>query len=302
MSAGGKSGTFSSGAGLALQKTPSPPTQELRSTVIRTTLALAAALAVAATAPAGAAPREQRPDLPPPAGKIEHVVLTESFDGNFSVDGVVPRTLRTELWITADAAHSVVTDVKTGTLRSETAQWPGGMATFDAPKNEIWESEPAPGIVFSTQAEEGAYLKRSVAKGWMRVTGQTTHQGRPAITLESTGTSPTDIEDARQTVIADATTYAPLERTMSGRDRGRTFTQVSKVEKAELLELAGNEHLLKLGDHPGAGRVTAEEQQARADAAAAKARKAREAKARKAKARKAARAKRAATSRKAARR
>lgn len=214
----------------------------------RTVLGLVAAAALAAPAAA-------------PASTIEHTVTTISFEGNYSIEGVVPRSERFERWVGDDRAHQLITASGTGALRGESAEEPGLFTSFDALRNELWtltgaNANSPRGTFVRTLARQGADVKTQVAKGWLVKTGDTTYLGRPAITLASSAGAPSE-GGAKTTVIADAETYAPYERVTTGRDAGRTFTQRETVESVESLPLAGNEHLLAMGGaSAGAKRVT----------------------------------------------
>lgn len=228
----------------------------------RTVLGLAAAALFAAPAAAPAA------NNAPPAGMIEHTVSVLSFEGDYAVEGVVPRRERFERWVSADRARQVVTDAATGALRGESAEAPRWFSAFDATRNEVWTVEgdgagSPRGLFVRTLAQSGAYVAQQVAMGWYVKTGDTSYLGRAAIKLTSTGAGAASEGDTKTTILADAETYAPYEVVTVGREGGRTFTQRDRLEAVELLPLAGNERLLAMGSHTGAERVSASQQSTR---------------------------------------
>ncbi|MDA0168891.1 hypothetical protein OJ998_07330 [Solirubrobacter taibaiensis] len=192
-----------------------------------------------------------------PASSIEHTVRTVTFEASYTVEGVVPRSERVERWVAYDRAHQVIKTSSTGLLRYEAAQEPQKFTAFDAVRNEVWtlqgaEADTPRGTFVRSLADEGADIKTSVAQGWLVKTGDTTFLGRPAIKLESASNAPGE-GNSKMTVVADATTYAPYERVVTGRERGETFKQREVVESIETLALADNEHFLYMG--PGSARA-----------------------------------------------
>ena len=196
---------------------------------------------------------------------IEHTVSVVSFEGSYSIEGVVPRKERFERWVAADRAHQVIRNADTGALRGENAEEPQKFTAFDALRNEIWtltgaDANSPRGTFIRTLERQGQDIKAQVAKGWLTKTGDTTYLGRPAVTLASTAGAPRE-GDTTTTVVADAVTYAPYERVTTGREAGQTFTQRETIESVETLPLAGNEHLLAMGsESAGAKRVTFSQQ------------------------------------------
>jgi hypothetical protein len=200
-----------------------------------------------------------------PASSIEHTVRTVTFEASYTVDGVVPRSERFERWVAFDRAHQVITTTSTGLVRYEAAQEPQKLTAFDAVRNEVWtlqgtEANTPRGTFVRSLADEGADVKVQVAKGWLTKTGDTTFLGRPAVKLESSPGAPSE-GNAKVTIVADATTYAPYERVVTGRERGETYTQREAVESVETLPLADNEHVLYMGSGSArAKRVTSSQQ------------------------------------------
>ncbi|MBE2320432.1 hypothetical protein DVA67_031000 [Solirubrobacter sp. CPCC 204708] len=198
------------------------------------------------------------------ASTIEHSVTTISFEGNYSIEGVVPRMERFERWISADRARQVVTAAD-GTLRAEAAQEPLKFTAFDAVRDEIGtltgESANSPrGTFVRTLSSEGGDIRAMMSKGWLVQTGETTFLGRPALTLATSAGAPAEGR-TRTTMIVDAQNLAPYQRVTTGTQDGLSYTQTMTVESVETLPLAGNEHLLAMSDAgANAERVTFSEQ------------------------------------------
>lgn len=205
---------------------------------------------------------------------IEHTVTTVSFEGSYTIDGVVPRVERFERWIASDRAHQVIANAETGVLRYESAEEPQKFTAFDNLRNEVWtltgaDANSPRGTHIRSLPAQGQDVLTQVSKGWLKKTGDTTFLGRPAIKLESAPGAPSDT-NAKTTVIADAETYAPYERVTTGRAGGHTFKQREVVESVETLPLAEYDYTLYMGSESARAKRVTFAQQAKAMRDAAK--------------------------------
>jgi hypothetical protein len=196
---------------------------------------------------------------------IEHTVSLVTFEGSHQIEGVVPRAERFERWVAADRAHQVIRNAETGAIRGENAEEPGKFTAFDALRNEVWtltgaDANAPRGTFVRTLARQGEDIKAQISKGWLVKTGDATFLGRPAIKLESAADAPSE-GNAKTTVVADATTFAPYERVTTGRENGHTFKQREVLESVETLPLADYDYTLYMGpDAANARRVTFSQQ------------------------------------------
>ena len=171
-----------------------------------------------------------------PASSIEHTVRTVTFEASYTVEGVVPRSERVERWVAFDRAHQVIKTSSTGLLR---VRGGAGAAEVHGVRRRAQRGLDAPGRrgrhaarhVRALARRRGRRHQDPVAKGWLVKTGDTTFLGRPAIKLESAPNAPGE-GNSKLTVVADATTYAPYERVVTGRERGETFKQREVVESS----------------------------------------------------------------------
>jgi hypothetical protein len=214
----------------------------------------AAALAlVGAGLGAGAAGAQSPPapaSIPVADGRIEHVVARVVVSGTRAV----PSDVTIERWHSADTAHGVRVDRRTGALETEHVHGPGGTFIFDAKANTLRVDLRAQGPAPESLAQEGEDLRRQVAAGAYAVAGETEVAGRPAFVLQSVpGVYRSDEPASSTRIVADKETYIPYERT-TGLPDGR-FTQTVRIVKAEQLPLAGNARLLRMGRHDGARKV-----------------------------------------------
>ncbi len=212
----------------------------------------ALALLGAALAPAAASAQQPAPaSIPVAQGKIEHVVSRVVVSGTRAA----PSDVTIERWHSADTAHGVRVDRRTGALETEHVHGPGGTFIFDAKANTLRVLRPQ-GPAPESLAQEGEDLRRQVAAGAYAVAGETEVAGRPAFVLQSVpGVYRSDEPESSTRIVADKATYIAYERT-TGLPGGQ-FTQTVTVEKAEQLPLARNARLLKMGRHDGARRIVA---------------------------------------------
>src|SRR6478609_9727296 len=211
---------------------------------------------------------------------IEHTVSVVSFEGSYAIDGLVARSERYERWVASDRAHQVITSRDTGVLRAEIAEEPQKFTSFDNLRNEIWTRSGADansprGTFVRTLARQGEDIRTQVSQGWLVKTGDTTFLGRPAVKLQSAASAPRE-GDTKLTVVADAETYAPYERVVTGRENGRSFKQREVLESVETLPLAEFDYTLYMGSESARAKRVTFSQQAKAfrDGLATKAKKA----------------------------
>ena len=195
---------------------------------IRFTTITAAALAVAALAPAAANASsvggvqafssQSRSGLPSstdaayrvPAGRVEHRVWTVTVSGSQSA----PKKERQELWLTATRARLVATTIATGKVRTEVVDRPGESRIYDAKTNRLTilrhkVTDPPP---YASSAFEAALHLAYVRQGIMRVTGEQVVAGRRALVLESVPQKwITSDPGSRGTALVDAETYEVLQ-------------------------------------------------------------------------------------------
>lgn len=199
-----------------------------------TTAAGAAVLALAAAAPAKGAglPLPSDPRFAVAAGKLERTVTVERVSGAKAV----PSHTRTEAWITRDRSHTIVTDLRTGTIRAETLATPASVRIYTAEDGAIRvERRAAPGgLPVTSAAFEAAVQRAYVERGIARVVGETVVGGRRALVTEFVGARRRgDEPGTRTTATVDAETFALLARETE--HAGGLFRQTQRVIVTETL-------------------------------------------------------------------
>jgi hypothetical protein len=232
----------------------------------------AAALAVAA-APAQA---DYPAQTAPAAGVIEHRVI-EVFDATPVAGG--PQRIRTEHFVARGRDRAAVYDAATGAMTSEVAKNGTDLRSWDGDDNVLRISDAGvPALNFIPgRVAEGENVARLIADGTYKVTGETTWNGRAALTLAV----PAELPGRTLTSVIAKDTKQLLETTEV--DGTGTVTFSRKVVVDEDLPLtAETDAKLEMSSHPGA-TVTGAAARAKKAKARAKARKAKQRRAAKAK-------------------
>ncbi|HET6505804.1 MAG TPA: hypothetical protein VFG42_03345 [Baekduia sp.] len=192
-----------------------------------------------------------------PAGKAEHAVWDLDVTGTYTVAGAVPTHQREERWVTADAGHTVVTDVASGTMSSEAFQDATGIFNYNAGIDTVFSSGPQPEwLSIWSRAVEAQFERYKLNNGRLKKAGLTTFQGKTVLRLKSPGDVSGDEpgDKVRLDDLVDPDTLAPLRRitdvTTAG---GKTLHQVSTQVSFEVVDTASlPPQALRFGDHPGA--------------------------------------------------
>ena len=217
---------------------------------------LAALAMVASAGLAGAAERQNLPQpgdpsFLVPAGKVEHTVTTVKVEG----PAAIPSHERVERWMTRNRSRTVITDLRTGKVRSEVTFAPGEHRIYDARKNRVTIiKDPGASPPWNTAAFEAAVQKAYLEQGITRETGRTVVGGREAIVVESVpGKWVSDEPTSVTTAIVDAETFTLYARRTAVPD-GR-FSQ-SETHTVELLDASsGTRARMAMAKHRKARRV-----------------------------------------------
>ena len=207
-------------------------------------------------APAPGLPAPNDPRRLVPAGQVEHTVSVRKVEGSKAV----PSHERTERWLTRTHSRTVVTNLKTGKVRTEIVTSPAQTSIYDAEKDVLRvmrNGKDAQTPPYNAVAFDAAVQKASLEHGYTRVIAEKQVGGRRALVVESVpGKWTTDEPESRTVITIDAETFRPLARTTDLSD-GR-FVQNDVFEVAELLP-AGTKTAkarLAMAKHPGAKRIS----------------------------------------------
>lgn len=210
---------------------------------------VAALAALALPAAASAAQPSLPPPIPVPAGQVQHTVTDVTFQGNYTIPGVVPWHQVTEAWVSATKALAVTRNAS-GKLIAECAT-AGDRTSCWSSSDDAIRTFPAgrPDPSWASWQYQGALIQQQIDMGWYRVVGDTTAVGRPAKILQDTHAGPRDA-DSTVSIVADAATLAPLSRTTTGSNGKQTFTQTETVTTFENVDPASAR--FSMSPHPGA--------------------------------------------------
>jgi hypothetical protein len=175
------------------------------------------ALALVAAAPAAASvhpdlPKPDDPQYAVPVGKVEHSITVSQVSGSKAV----PSRQRTELWLSRNRGHVIVTNLKTGKVTTEILVTKKQTRTFSAQTGRITvrRNHRGEGLPWTSARFEAAVQRAYVEQGITKVTGETTVRGRRALVVESVpGKWVSDEPDSTTIAVVDAETYELYERT-----------------------------------------------------------------------------------------
>lgn len=166
-----------------------------------------------------------------PAGKVEHRVSAVEVSGTKAKAS----SERQELWLSANRARMVVTDAKTGKLRTEITDAGGVSRIFDAATGKLTVLRTkATTPPYTSAAFEAALYRAYVQQGMFRVAGEQTIDGRRRLTLASVpGKTRSSDPGSSTTAVVDADDYRVRE-IVSQLPEG-AMTQKVTVQRLELL-------------------------------------------------------------------
>jgi hypothetical protein len=226
---------------------------------------LAAVLGALLLAPAARA--DNPPPIPVPAGQMQHTVIETTFPRDKNTHLIAG--YRDERWVGADAGRELVTDLKTGKVRSDCQATVALSRCFWAQERGVG---PKAGTIVILEGGLGEYLRSwqeeslgvryLLNQGFLHTTGNTTFLGRPAITIADNGPSPSpDGGTATTSLIVDADTYFTLWRedrnidmpAVHPPDRTIHKEQVDQIAETKVMELVDPASVkLTIASYPGA--------------------------------------------------
>jgi len=215
----------------------------------RATRLIAAAGAVAALVPPGAALAQSGSPSGVPAGQIELTVRSVHVTGSRAV----PRYERSRQYLTADESHTITTDVPGHRLRFEGFTSPQRDLRFDARTNRVTSLEGSATPPYQTVAAEAAGFSQQVAQGCWTPAGNLVYLGRGATryTLVAARSGPCRGDADTGQAIVDRRTGAVLRREVGAADG--SFEEVDALTFFDTRRLTPETRkLLKFGAHHGA--------------------------------------------------
>jgi hypothetical protein len=221
--------------------------------MIRATRLVAAAGAIAALAPAGAALAQGGSSSSAvPAGQIQLTVRSVHVTGSHAV----PRYERSRQYLTADESHTVTFTVPGHRLSFEGFTSPKRDLRFDPRTNRVTSLEGSATPPYQTVAAEAATFAKQVAQGCWTAAGNLVYLGRGATryTLVPAKSGPCRGDADTGQAIVDRRTGAVLRREAATADGSFKEVDALTFFRTERLTPATRK-LLKFGAHPGAERV-----------------------------------------------
>jgi hypothetical protein len=210
------------------------------------------------------------PENPVPVGQLQHMVIETTFPADKNTHS--HHAFRDERWVGHDSGRELVTDLKTGKVRSDcqvtvraSRCYSGQIAPGVGPKAgtiEIYEG--GLGHLLSSWLDDSVAwgVRELLKQGFYHVTGSTTFIGRPALTIADNGPSPSpDGGTATTSLIVDADTYVTLWSEFRNIDmpevrppdrtvRKVQFDQIAETKVMEVIDPTGVK--LTIGSYPGA--------------------------------------------------
>jgi hypothetical protein len=220
--------------------------------MLRATRLIAAAGAVAALVPSGAALAQGGSSSGVPAGQIQLTVRSVHVTGSHAV----PRYERSRQYLTADESHTITTGVPGHKLRFEGFTSPKRDLRFDAATNRVTVLKGSATPPYQSVAAEAAVFAREVAQGCWTSAGNLVYLGRGSTryTLVPAKAGPCRGDAQTGQAIVDRRTGAVLRRELG--TAGGSFKEVDTLTffRTERLTPATRK-LLQFGAHRGAERA-----------------------------------------------